>query len=113
MSEETSPESDGNLFPMTFKLRKPVRNKDSDEVKEIVIREPTAGDIEACGNPVKMKFNSDGSVEFVYEEVKMSAMIARLATIPPVFFKTIDPRDWNTIAYRMSDFFIPDLGQPA
>lgn len=109
----SSPPTDGSMFPMTFKLRKPVRNKDSDEVKELTLKEPTAGDIEACGNPVKIKFLNDGSVEFVYEEAKMSAMLSRLSGIPPVFFKSLDPRDWNTLAYRMSDFFIPDLGLQA
>lgn len=97
-------------WPMTVPLRKPLLDKDAQQIRELVLREPTGGDIAEAGNPVKMRAGNDGVIEFVYDEAKMTAMFAKLSGVPPVFLRNIDPRDWNTLAYRISGFFLPDLG---
>lgn len=93
-------------WPVTVTLRhKPIRNNAGEEVKQVIMREPRAGDINRYGNPVRV--NSDG--EIIIEERKMTYMIAALANILPPFIEDMDPRDWNSCAYRIRGFFLPEL----
>jgi Phage tail assembly chaperone proteins, E, or 41 or 14 len=92
-------------WPMTVKLiNKPIKNNRGETVHEITLREPRAGDINRYGNPVR--FNSEGDP--VYDERKMTYMIAALADILPPFIEDMHPRDWNTIALKLRNFFLPD-----
>jgi hypothetical protein len=96
---------DETEWPMTIKLvNKPIRNNKGERVHEITLREPRAGDINRFGNPVR--FNGEG--EPVYDERKMTYMIAALADILPPFIEEMHPRDWNTIALKLRNFFLPD-----
>jgi hypothetical protein len=91
-------------WPITVKLLyKPIRNG-KQEVHELVLREPRAGDINRYGNPIRI--NGDGDV--VLEERKMTYMIAALSGILPPFIEDMHPRDWNSVAYRLQRFFLPD-----
>jgi len=93
------------LWPIVVKLlHKPVRNNTGIMVKELTFREPNGGDINRYGNPVRV--NSDGDV--VIDERKMHFMMAALSGILPPFLEQLDPRDWNSCAYRLRGFFLPD-----
>lgn len=92
-------------WPITVKLLyKPIRNNKSEDVHEVKLREPRAGDINRYGNPIRV--NQDGDV--LIDERKMTYMIAALADILPPFIEEMDPRDWNSCAYRLRRFFLPD-----
>ena len=39
----------------------------------------------------------------------MTYMIAALSGILAPFIDEMDPRDWNTAAYKLRGFFLPDL----
>jgi hypothetical protein len=79
-----------------------------DEVKELRFREPTAGDIEKCGNPVNIDFFS-GKPKMTFNEVAMSAMMSQLAAVPPSTIRSLNTKDWNTAAWELASFFMPDL----
>jgi len=85
-------------------LHRGVRNSKNEEVKELIFREPTGGDINRYGNPVRI--NQDGDV--VIDERKMTTMMAVLSGVLQPFIETMDPRDWNSCAYRLRGFFLPD-----
>jgi hypothetical protein len=99
------PEQEAFEWPMIVKLvNKPIRNNRGERVHELSLREPRAGDINRYGNPVR--FNAEG--EPVYDERKMTYMIAALADILVPFIEEMNPRDWNTVALRLRNFFLPD-----
>ena len=68
-------------FPITVKLlHRPVRNNKGEEVREVVFREPTGGDINRYGNPVRV--NQDGAIlsaKRVVEAVQAGELPARAA----------------------------------
>ena len=98
-------ENQVDQWPITVKLiNKPIRNNRGEKVHEITLREPRAGDINRYGNPVR--FNQDGDI--VYDERKMTYIIAALSDILVPFIEDMHPRDWNTIALRLRNFFLPD-----
>lgn len=93
------------LWPVTVKLlHKSVRDNKGTQVRELVFREPTGGDINRYGNPVRV--NQDGDV--VIDERKMMFVMAALCGIMVPFLEQMDPRDWNSCAYRLRGFFLPD-----
>jgi hypothetical protein len=85
-------------------LYKPIRNNKNDEIREVSLREPRAGDINRYGNPIRV--NQEGDV--VIDERKMTYMIAALSGVLAPFIEDMDPRDWNSCAYRLRRFFLPD-----
>jgi hypothetical protein len=85
-------------------LYKAIRTNSGDKVTEVTLREPKAGDINRYGNPVRV--NQEGDV--VIDERKMTFMIAALTEILPPFIEEMDTRDWNSCAYRLRRFFLPD-----
>lgn len=89
-------------------LRKPVIAH-GDEIKELHFREPTAADIERCGNPVNIDFLSGDTPKMTFNEKAMSAMMSTLAAVPPSTIKNLHTRDWNTAAWNLASFFMPDL----
>ncbi len=92
-------------WPITVKLLyKTIRNNKGEETRIITLREPRAGDINRYGNPIRV--NQDGDV--LIDERKMTYMIAALSGILAPFIEEMDPRDWNSCAYRLRRFFLPD-----
>jgi hypothetical protein len=92
---------------MTVTLRKPIMAH-GDEISELKFREPTAGDIEKCGNPVNLDFQGD-SPKMTFDSKAMSAMMSLLAAVPPSTIRQMHPRDWNSAAWNLASFFMPDL----
>jgi len=92
-------------WPVVVKLlHKPLRDHRGEVVRELRFREPTGGDINRYGNPVRVDMNGD----VVIDEKKMSMMMSSLCGILLPMFEQIDPRDWNSAAYRLRGFFLPD-----
>ena len=93
-------------WPIKVKLLyKPIRNNRGEEIHEVTLREPRAGDINRYGNPVRV--NQEG--DFLIDERKMTYIIASLSDILPPLIETMHPRDWNSVAYRLRNFFTPDI----
>ena len=105
-NESAAPaEPEREAWPVKVKLlHKPVRNMKGEMVNELAFREPTGGDINRVGNPCMV--NQDGDVIII--DRKMTTMIAQLSGILQPFIEAMDPRDWNSCAYRLRGFFIPD-----
>jgi hypothetical protein len=92
-------------WPVTVKLlRKPVRNAKNELVSELTFREPTGRDITRYGNPVHI----DQTGEAKIDEQKMTLIISGLSGTLLPFIEAMDPRDWNSCAYRLRGFFLPD-----
>lgn len=92
-------------WPIIVKMMyRPIRNNRGEDIREVSLREPRAGDINRYGNPIRV--NQEGDV--IIDERKMSYMIAALSGILPPFIDEMDPRDWNSCAYRLRRFFLPD-----
>jgi len=93
-------------FPITVRLLyRPIRGNNQEELTSLTFREPTGGDINRCGNPCRV--NSDGDV--VIDEKKMTLIMANLSGVLSPLLDRMDPRDWNSCAYRLRGFFLPDL----
>lgn len=86
-------------------LYRPIRNEKGEEVRVLTFREPRASEINRIGNPTRMLW--DG--EIIIEERKMTHIMAALSGILPPLLEAMDPRDWNSCAYRLRKFFLPDL----
>jgi Phage tail assembly chaperone proteins, E, or 41 or 14 len=92
---------------LVIQLRKSVI-ANGDETKELVFREPTGGDIERCGNPVLIDMAADPP-KISFDSKSMTAMMAALALVPPSTIRQMHTRDWETVAWRLAPFFLPDL----
>ena len=93
-------------WPIVVKLlHRPIKNDRGEVVNELSFREPRGGDINRYGNPTRI--SQDGDV--VIEERKMHYIMAALCGILPPLLDAMDPRDWNSCAYRLRNFFLPDL----
>jgi Phage tail assembly chaperone proteins, E, or 41 or 14 len=93
-------------WPVRVKLlHKPVRNNKNELVHELVFREPTGGDINRYGNPCRIDVNG----EVVIDEQKMMRILAALSGILLPNLEPMDPRDWNSCAYRLRSFFLPEV----
>ncbi len=116
MSDETelSPKTDvkanGVVSPIVIKLRKSII-ANGDEVNELTFREPTAGDIERVGsNPVNIEQVGETSkLKVTFDAKAMSQMMSILAAVPPSSIKQMHPKDWNTAAWELTNFFMPEL----
>jgi len=97
----------GVVSPVVIKLRKPII-ANGDEVNELTFREPTAADIERVGNPVNVDMISGDTPKLTFEAKSMTQMMALLATVPPSAIRQMHPRDWNTAAWSLASFFMPD-----
>jgi hypothetical protein len=92
-------------WPVKVKLlHKKVRNMKGEMVNELSFREPTGGDINRYGNPCHVDQNGD----VIILDRKMIVMMAVLSGILQPFLEAMDPRDYNSCAYRLRGFFIPD-----
>src|SRR5215472_12733104 len=104
-SPAEQPPMSQDQWPLKVKLlSKPIYNDKGEKITEISLREPRAGDINRYGNPVRI--NQDGDV--VWDERKMSYMISALSDILAPFIEDMHPRDWNTVAMKLRNFFLPD-----
>ena len=102
---EPPPPPPTETWPIKVKLLyRPIRDNQGAEVKELSFREPTGGDINRYGNPVRI--NQEGDV--VIDERKMTFIMAALTGILSPLLERMDPRDWNSCAYRLRAFFLPD-----
>jgi hypothetical protein len=111
IDHEPKPEPDPEPFKETWPIKvkllhKKVRNSQGAMIDEIFFREPTGGDINRYGNPCMV----DQYGDVVILDRKMTTMIAVLSGILQPFIEAMDPRDWNSCAYRLRGFFIPDPG---
>lgn len=103
--DQKPPEPVKETWPIKVKLlHKSVRGPKGLMVKELTFREPTGGDINRYGNPCMV----DQYGDVVILDRKMTTMIAVLSGILQPFIETMDPRDWNSCAYRLRGFFIPN-----
>jgi hypothetical protein len=93
-------------WPITVELLyRSVKNDKGEEVWSLTFREPRASEINRIGNPTRMLW--DG--EIIIEERKMTYIMGALCGILPPLLEAMDPRDWNSCAYRLRKFFLPDL----
>jgi Phage tail assembly chaperone proteins, E, or 41 or 14 len=93
-------------WPVTVRLlHKPVRNNKGELIKELNFREPTAADIMRIGgNPVRL----NDKFETIIEDAKMLTLMANLSGVLEPFLQQMDPRDFNSCAYRLRNFFLPE-----
>lgn len=102
---EEMPQEPADVWPVKVKLmHRPIRGLKGEMIHELSFREPTGGDINRYGNPCHI--NQEGDV--VILERKMTTMMAALSGILPPMIDLLDPRDWNSAAYRLRGFFLPD-----
>jgi hypothetical protein len=100
-----APEEFRDIWPIKVKLvHKPIHDQNGRELAELSFREPTAGDINRCGNPVRLTSDFDAAID----ERKMTLMIAALSGVLSPMLDKMDPRDWNSCAYRLRTFFLPE-----
>jgi hypothetical protein len=93
-------------WPITVELLyRPIKNDKGEMVNSLTFREPRAAEINRIGNPTRMLW--DG--EIIIEERKMTYIMGALCGILPPLLEAMDPRDWNSCAYRLRKFFLPDL----
>ena len=106
MTDETEkPKINGEAFePIVIKLRNKII-ANGEEVDEITFREPTAADIERVGNPV----NIDPEYKVTFDSKAMTQMMSILAAVPPSTIRQMKTKDWNTAAWSLASFFLPDL----
>jgi len=103
---EAGPDKVNGVASITQVLTKSVI-ANGEEVTELIFREPTAGDIERIGsNPVNLDTSQDPP-RMVFDARSMTQMMSVLAAVPPSTIRAMSPNDWNTIAWRLSHFFLP------
>jgi hypothetical protein len=98
----------GAFEPVVVKLRKSIMVGD-EEISELTFREPTAADIERCGNPVNIDFISGDTPKMTFDVVAMSKMMSTLSGVAPPIIKRLNTRDWNTAAWNLASFFLPEM----
>lgn len=102
--ESTAPVE--QVWPITVKLlHKQIRNNKGEMQSELHFREPTAGDIQrAGGNPCRV----DNDLQIIIDDARMVRLMANLCGIMEPFLNQMDPRDYNSCAYRLRNFFLPE-----
>lgn len=94
-----------DTWPKRMKLVfKPIPDNKNRMISELSFREPTAADIMRHGNPARW----DSRGELVVDEAKMTMIISALSGIFSSEIEKMDPRDWNSAAYLLRHFFLPD-----
>jgi hypothetical protein len=92
-------------WPVKVKLiHKSVSGPKNEDLHELSFREPTGGDINRYGNPCRV----NGEYEIIIDERKMTMMMSALSGIVMPDLERMDPRDWNSCAYRLRGFFLPE-----
>ena len=109
--EEAPPE-----WPMVIKLlHKPIQKSRTETLNELTFREPTALDIIRCGgNPCRIEITEVTGGQVLYNPViddkKMFVLMANLSGLLEPQLQKMDPRDYNSCAYRLRSFFLPEQG---
>lgn len=85
-------------------LRTPI-SAHGEERHEIDLRDPTPGDMAACGYPIKGLAEGGGGPD----PAVITKLIARLGNIPPGSVDRMHMRDWNACMAHILSFF----GEPA
>lgn len=98
----------GQFEPVVVKLRKPIMVGE-EEITQLTFREPTAADIERCGNPVNIDFMGGETPKITFEAKSMSAMMSALSGVAPPILRKLNTRDWNSAAWNLASFFLPDM----
>ena len=96
------------IGPISIKLRKAIKTHETEKLETLVFREPTVIDIERCGDPVQLDFSKGWPPAPVFDEKKMTMMMATLANVAPSSIHQMHPKDWITAAWSVAGFFIPD-----
>jgi hypothetical protein len=100
-----SPAPPSETWPIKVKLiHKAIRDNRGTEIRELLFRQPTGGDINRSGMPVRIDINGD----VLMDERKMTLMMTSLTGVMTPFLEQMDPRDWASCAYRLRNFFLPD-----
>jgi len=107
VDEPEAKKPNGAYEPIVVVLRKPVMIGD-EEIKQLTFREPTAADIERCGNPVNIDFFGE-TPKMSFDAKSMSAMMSALSGVAPPIIKRLNTRDWNSAAWGLASFFLPDM----
>jgi hypothetical protein len=103
--QPSPPESPASEWPIVVKLRhKSITGNKREQIDELIFREPTGSDIVRIGNPVYITATG----EIMFDERKMTAMMAQLSGVFPPLLDFLHPQDWNSCAYRLRRFFLPD-----
>jgi hypothetical protein len=103
---DEEPELIKEEWPIKVKLlNKPIRGNKNEELKELSFREPTGADINRVGNPVRVTL--DG--EIMIDDKRMMLMMTALSGVMTPFLDRMDPRDYASCAYRLRNFFLPNL----
>lgn len=108
MAETRKPAAEAEVPALRHPLQRPIPVFD-EEVAELVFREPTGKDILEVGNPVVLDMASEPP-RVTHDERKMTAMIARLANVPPSSVGRLTPQDWVACAWLLTNFFVPAPG---
>jgi Phage tail assembly chaperone proteins, E, or 41 or 14 len=106
----SDPQAEPETWPLKVKLMHSVirdPSKPGDEIRELSFRQPTAGDINRCGNPCRVDSNGDLQVD----EKKMTMIMANLSGVLSPLLDQMDARDWSTCRWRLQRFFLPDWAQ--
>ena len=114
-AEPALPEA-ASEWPMVIKLlHKPIQKSRNEILNELTFREPTAMDIiRSGGNPCRIEVTevSGGRVIYnpVIDDAKMFTLMANLSGLLEPQLQKMDPRDYNSCAYRLRSFFLPEQG---
>jgi Phage tail assembly chaperone proteins, E, or 41 or 14 len=94
-------------WPQVFKLQyRPTRDMKNNVIHELRLRAPTAKDIRACGDPVRIDRNSD----VIADPDAMIQMIATLSGCHAPMIGELDARDYKSISFYLQRFFLPNSG---
>src|SRR5262245_42074348 len=104
---EAAPQEPAEVWPIKVRLlHRAIRDAKGNEIRELSFRQPSGGDINRIGMPVRV----DSMGEVIIDERKMTYMMTALSGVMTPFLETMDPRDWSSCAYRLRSFFLPDPG---
>lgn len=115
-SEEGPPVEELPDWPMVIKLlHRPLQKSRTETLTELTFREPTALDIiRSGGNPCRIEITEVTGSKVIYNPViddkKMFTLMANLSGLAESQLQKMDPRDYNSCAYRLRSFFLPEQG---
>lgn len=105
--QEPKPVNGAAVDGITIPLRKSIMAH-GEEINELKLREPTAGDIDRIGNPVLIGIYEE-TPKVHFDNKVMTNMISHLANVPPSSVKLMHTKDWNNAAWALMGFFTPDM----
>lgn len=88
----------------TVALIKPIQAH-GEERREIELREPSAGDISACGYPFNFVNTDSGDTQTAINTGVISAYVSRLGSIPPSSVSQLNAVDWSSCMAAVLGFF--------